>query len=109
MVARPVAAAGLTDFVRGAQLSKGGRSILALPSTAAHGTISRIVPALAEDIASCSRVDADYVVTEHGVATLRHRSLEERADALIEIAHPSFRETLSKAVKRDGRASRTKL
>ncbi|MDH3659804.1 MAG: 4-hydroxybutyrate CoA-transferase [Alphaproteobacteria bacterium] len=86
---------GLSDFVRGAQLSRGGRSILALPSTAGRGTISRIVPALANDIASCPRVDADYVVTEHGIADLRYKSLEERAESLIAIADPSFRNDLS--------------
>ena len=85
---------GLSDFVRGAQLSKGGRSILALPSTAAGGKISRIVPTLANDISSCPRVDADYVVTEHGAADLKHKSLDERALALIEIADPVFRNSL---------------
>lgn len=86
---------GLPDFVRGAQLSNNGRSILALPSTAARGTISRIVPTLADDIVSCPRTDADYVVTEHGVADLKHKSLGERAEALITIADPSFRKSLS--------------
>ncbi|MEZ5933308.1 MAG: acetyl-CoA hydrolase/transferase C-terminal domain-containing protein [Alphaproteobacteria bacterium] len=86
---------GLPDFVRGAHLSKDGRSILVLPSTAAGGTISRIVPALDVDIASCPRCDADYVVTEHGIAELRHKSLEERAQALIAIADPSFQSSLS--------------
>lgn len=91
---------GLPDFVRGAQLSNGGRSILALPSTARRGTISRIVPALANDIASCPRIDADYVVTEHGVADLRYRSLDERAMALIEIADPAFRKSLIESWER---------
>ena len=86
---------GLPDFVQGARLSEGGRSILALPSIAGGGRISRIVPSLADDIASCSRADADYVVTEHGVADLRHRSVDERALALIEIADPSFQQMLS--------------
>lgn len=90
---------GLPDFVRGAKLSKGGRSILALPATAAGGKISRIVSALADDIASCPRVDADYIVTEYGVAALRHRSLQERAEALIEIADPSFRKALFESWK----------
>ena len=85
---------GLPDFVRGAQLSKDGRSILALPSTARRGTISRIVPRLAYDVASCSRIDADYVVTEHGIADLKCKSLEERAEALVEIAEPTFRKEL---------------
>ncbi|MGI9510836.1 MAG: acetyl-CoA hydrolase/transferase family protein [Geminicoccaceae bacterium] len=87
---------GLSDFVRGAQLSKGGRSILALPSTAGGGTITRIVPRLVDDIASCPRVDADYVVTEYGIADLAHKSLDERAEALVRIAAPSFRDALNK-------------
>lgn len=88
---------GLSDFVRGARLSKEGRSILALPSTAGRGKISRIVPSLDGDIASCPRVDADYVVTEHGVADLRHKSTDERADALIAVADPSFHDMLATA------------
>ena len=91
---------GLPDFVRGAQLSKGGRSILALPSTARRGRTSRIVPSLADDIASSPRCDADYVVTEHGVADLKFRSLDERAMALIEIADPAFRSSLTESWER---------
>lgn len=91
---------GLPDFIRGAQLSREGRSILALPSTARHGTVSRIVATLANDIASCSRIDADFVVTEHGVAALKNKSLEERAAALIAIADPSFHKTLSDSWER---------
>jgi 4-hydroxybutyrate CoA-transferase len=88
---------GLLDFVRGARASQGGRSILALPSTAAGGKLSRIVPKLGEhDIVSCPRADADIVVTEHGVARLREKSLEERAEALIAIAAPAFRGELAK-------------
>jgi 4-hydroxybutyrate CoA-transferase len=91
---------GLLDFVRGARASPGGRSILALPSTAAGGKISRIVPRLGErDIVSCPRADADIVVTEHGIARLRAKSLAERAEALIAIADPAFRDELA-----DGRA-----
>ena len=89
---------GLLDFVRGARLSRGGRSILALPSTAAGGKVSRIVPKLGErDIVSCPRADADIVVTEHGIARLREKSLAERAEALIGVAAPAFREELVKA------------
>jgi len=89
---------GLVDFVRGARLSKGGRSILALPSTAGGGKASRIVPRLGEaDVVSCPRADADIVVTEHGIAHLRDKSIEERAAALIAIAAPAFREPLSSA------------
>ena len=95
---------GLLDFVRGARLSRGGRSILALPATAAGGKLSRIVARLGEhDIVSCPRADADIVVTEHGVARLRDRSLEERAEALIAIAAPGFREKLAKGWGRSSR------
>lgn len=87
---------GLLDFVRGAQLSKGGRSILALPATAAGGKTSRIVAALgAGDVVSCPRADADFVVTEYGIAKLRGKSLDERAEALIAIAAPAFRDRLA--------------
>jgi 4-hydroxybutyrate CoA-transferase len=87
---------GLMDFVRGARLSRGGRSILALPSTA-RGS-SRIVPRLGErDVVSVPRADADIVVTEHGAAHLRDRSLDERAEALIAIADPAARDELANA------------
>lgn len=89
---------GLIDFVRGASRSKGGRSILALASTAAGGRESRIVPALAAGVpATVSRADADMVVSEHGVAMLREADMEERARRLIEIAHPDFRDALRRA------------
>jgi 4-hydroxybutyrate CoA-transferase len=88
---------GLLDFVRGARRSKGGRSILALPSTAGARN-SRIVPRLgAGDVVSCPRADADIVVTEHGVARLREKSVDERAEALIAIADPAFRRDLADA------------
>ena len=89
---------GLTDFVRGARLAPGGRSILALLATASKGTISRIVPVLPTGtVTSVLRGDADYVVTEHGVAELRNRTVEERARALIAVAAPEFRESLATA------------
>jgi 4-hydroxybutyrate CoA-transferase len=85
---------GLMDFVRGARMSHGGRSILALPSTG-RGT-SRIVPRLDErHVVSLPRADADIVVTEHGVAHLRDRSIDERAQALIAIADPAARDELA--------------
>ncbi len=88
---------GLLDFVRGARLSAGGRSILALPATAAGGKASRIVARLgANDVVSCPRADADIVVTEHGIARLRDLPLDERARALIGIAAPEFREALAR-------------
>jgi 4-hydroxybutyrate CoA-transferase len=87
---------GLLDFVRGARMSHGGRSILALPSTGGGG--SRIVPRLdATHVVSLPRADADIVVTEHGVAHLRDKSIDERAEALITIADPAARDTLANA------------
>lgn len=83
---------GQVDFIRGARMSRGGRSIIAMPSTAARGKVSRIVPALATGaIVTTSRCDVDHIVTEYGVAHLRGRTLRERAAALVAIAHPDFR------------------
>jgi 4-hydroxybutyrate CoA-transferase len=96
---------GLMDFVRGARLSRGGRSILALPSTA--GGASRIVPRVDDThVVSLPRADADIVATEHGVVHLRDRSIDERADALIGIADPAARDALANAwdALRAGRA-----
>lgn len=91
---------GLADFVRGARRAPGGRSILALTSTAAKGKASCIVPRLAEGaMATVSRADADYVVTEHGIAHLRDLPVRQRGDALIEIADPAFRDGLREAWK----------
>lgn len=88
---------GQVDFVRSAAMSKGGRTIIAMPSTAAKGTISKIVFMLDEGTAvTTSRTDIDYVITEYGIARLRGKSLRERAKALIAIAHPDFREGLTK-------------
>lgn len=92
---------GQVDYVRGAKLSKGGRSIIALPSTARGGKASRIVARIAEGAAvTTSRNEVDYIVTEYGVAALRGRSLRERAEALTRIAHPDYRAEL-KAFYRD--------
>jgi acyl-CoA hydrolase len=89
---------GMVDFVRGARASAGGRSILALPSTAERGTRSRILAALpAGSPAGVSRSDVDCVVTEHGVADLRGASVAERAERLIAIAAPAFRDGLADA------------
>lgn len=86
------AVGGQVDFVRGATMSKGGRSIIAMPSTAKHGTVSRIVPIITEGSAiTTPRNDVNYVVTEYGVAQLKGKTLKERAKALIKIAHPNFR------------------
>ena len=86
---------GQVDFVRGANMSKGGRTIMAMPATTAKGTISKIVPLLAEGAAvTTSRCDVDYVVTEYGIAKLHGCTLKERARQLIHIAAPEFRESL---------------
>ena len=88
---------GQVDFVRGATMSKGGKSIIALPSTTAKESISRIVFAFDEGTpVTTSRNDVDYVITEYGIAHLRGKTLRERAKLLIEIAHPNFREELRK-------------
>lgn len=86
---------GQVDFLRGASRSKGGKPIIALPSTAKNGTISRISPMLDPGAGVVtSRGLIRYVVTEYGVAYLHGKSIRERAKALIEIAHPKFREEL---------------
>ncbi len=86
---------GQVDFVRGANRSKGGRSIIAMPSTAAKGKASRIVAALDRGQAlTTSRNDVAYVVTEHGVANLKGKTIRQRAEALIAIAAPQFRDQL---------------
>lgn len=86
---------GQVDFVRSASLSHGGKSIIALPSTAKGGRVSRIVQRLAPGSAvTTSRNDVHLVVTEFGIADLRGKSLRQRAQALIAIAHPDFRSEL---------------
>ena len=86
---------GQVDFVRGAARSKGGKAIIALPSTAKKGTVSRIVAALAPGTAvTTMRADVDYVVTEHGVAHLRGKGLRDRAEALLAVADPAFRDQI---------------
>jgi len=86
---------GQVDFLRGAAHSKGGKPIITLPSTAKNGTISRIVPMLDPGAGVVtSRGLIRYVVTEYGVAYLHGKSIRERAKALIEIAHPKFRDEL---------------
>ncbi len=86
---------GQLDFIRGAARSKGGVPIIALPSTAVRGTVSRIVPVLEPGAGVVtSRADVHYVVTEHGIAYLHGKSLRERAEALIAVAHPRFQQEL---------------
>ena len=86
---------GALDFSRAARYSAGGKSIIALPATAAKGTKSRIVPRLQAGVAiSIGRCDIDYAVTEFGVAQLVGRSVIERGQELIDIAAPQFRDEL---------------
>jgi len=86
---------GQVDFLRGASRSKGGKPIIALPSTAKNGTVSRISPMLSPGAGVVtSRGLVRYVATEYGVANLHGKCIRERAKALIEIAHPKFRDEL---------------
>jgi len=86
---------GQVDFIRGARHSKGGKPIIAMPATAKNTTVSRIVPVLTPGSGVvASRASIHYVVTEFGVAYLHGRSIRQRAEALIQIAHPNFREPL---------------
>ena len=86
---------GQLDHVRGTQLSEGGKSILALNSTAKQDTISKIVPYFAPgNVTTISRYDVHYIVTEYGVADLKYKTERQRALALISIAHPKFRDEL---------------
>jgi acyl-CoA hydrolase len=91
---------GQVDFIRGAARSKGGRPIIALPSTAKNGLMSRIVPYLKEGAGVVtSRADVHYVATEHGVANLFGKNLRERVEALIGIADPRFQDELEAAAR----------
>jgi len=86
---------GQLDFIRGAARSRGGIPIIALPSTAMHGAVSRIAPMLEPGAGVVtSRADVHYVVTEHGIAYLHGKTLRERAEALIAIADPRFQAEL---------------
>ena len=92
---------GQVDFVRGAARSRGGKPIIALPSTAADGTASRIVAQLKPGAGVVtSRGDVHYVVTEWGIAFLHGQTIQHRAQALISIAHPKFRPGLIREAKR---------
>ena len=92
---------GQADFVRGARDSKGGKSFIAMPSTAKGGTVSRIQPILALGaLVSTSKNDVDYIVTEYGIAQMRGRTLCQRVKNLIAIAHPDFREELTYEAKK---------
>jgi len=91
---------GQVDFIRGASMCPGGKPVIALPSTAKGGTVSRIVPTLTKGAGVVtSRGDVRFVVTEYGIADLLGKSIRERAVALISIAHPDFRAELLREAK----------
>jgi 4-hydroxybutyrate CoA-transferase len=91
---------GQADFMRGAARSKGGKPIIALPSTARDGAVSRITAELDPGAGvTTTRNDVHYVVTEHGVARLYGKNMRQRAEALIAIAHPDFRADLKAAAR----------
>ena len=91
---------GQVDFIRGSARSRGGKAIIAMPSTARDGQISRIVPRLTEGAGVVTtRGDVHYVVTEYGIAYLHGKSIRERVLDLIHIAHPKFRKELIQAAK----------
>lgn len=92
---------GQADFMRGAVLAPGGKTILALPSTAGDGEVSRILPSIQEGAGvTLTRGDIHYVVTEYGIAYLHGKNIRERAMELISIAHPKFKPSLVKEAKK---------
>jgi acyl-CoA hydrolase/GNAT superfamily N-acetyltransferase len=92
---------GQADFMRGAVLSPGGKTILAFPSTALNDSVSRIVPVLQEGAGiTLTRGDVHYMVTEYGIAYLHGKNIRERAMDLIAIAHPKFRPWLIEAARK---------
>jgi 4-hydroxybutyrate CoA-transferase len=94
---------GQADFMRGASLSKGGLPVIALPSTTDDGSISRIVPLLDPGAGVVlTRADVHVVVTEYGVAPMLGRNVRQRAEALISVAHPDFREPLLEQARQRG-------
>ena len=94
---------GQADFMRGAVLSPGGKTILAIQSTAENGTVSRISPFLSEGAGvTLTRGDIHYVVTEYGIAYLHGKNIRERALDLIAISHPAFRERLVGEARKAG-------
>ena len=89
------------DFIRGSAMSKGGFSIIALPSTAQNGKVSRIVPHLSEGAGvATTRADVNFVVTEYGIAELKGKGIYQRVVELAQIAHPKFREELIDMAKK---------
>jgi itaconate CoA-transferase len=94
---------GQLDFVRGAYAARGGMSIMTFYSTAKNGEISRVVPRLrAGATVTTPRMDTHYLATEYGVVNLKQKSVRERAEAIISIAHPKFRDDLLKEALRMG-------
>jgi acyl-CoA hydrolase/GNAT superfamily N-acetyltransferase len=91
---------GMLDFIRGSALSRGGKSFILLTSTTANGKKSRIVPTLTDTAVVVPRSDINYVATEYGVVNLFGKNIQERAIALISIAHPDFREELFENAKK---------
>lgn len=88
------------DFLRGSSMSKGGFSIVALPSTAQNGAVSRIVPHLSQGAGvATTRGDVNFVITEYGIAELQGKSIYQRVMELAQIAHPKFREELIDVAK----------
>ncbi|MEE8480576.1 MAG: GNAT family N-acetyltransferase [Desulfobacterales bacterium] len=89
------------DFIRGSAMSNGGFSIIALPSTAKNGTVSRIVPHLSEGAGvATTRGDVNFVITEYGIAELKGKGIYQRVMELAQIAHPKFREDLIEVAKK---------
>jgi acyl-CoA hydrolase/ribosomal protein S18 acetylase RimI-like enzyme len=89
------------DFIRGSAMSKGGFSIVVMPSTAKNGKVSRIVPHLSEGAGvATTRADVNFVVTEYGIAELQGKSIYQRVMELAQVAHPKFREELIEVAKK---------
>ena len=98
---------GQVDFMRGAARSRHGKPVIALSSTTKNGAVSRIVAQIAGGAGVVTtRADVHYVVTEYGVACLHGKNLRQRAEALIQIAHPNFRDELTEQVRERGWGSR---
>jgi acyl-CoA hydrolase/GNAT superfamily N-acetyltransferase len=93
---------GMLDFVRGAAQAQGGKSILMITAASSDGTQSRIVPLLSDTVTVVPRTDVHYVVSQYGAVNLHGKSLQERAMAMISIAHPDFRGALFDAAKEKG-------
>ncbi len=93
---------GMLDFIRGAAQAEGGKSIIMIPSASTDGKKSRIVPLLTDTAIVVPRGDAQYIVSEFGAVNLFGKSIQERATAMISIAHPKFREELFHNAKRMG-------